>query len=715
MKMKMKETADFLFEIGCEEIPAGMLSAATKELKVILEKYLTTFNLMQGSPIEVYGAPRRLAASCANLRIKQPDETKEITGPPKSVSYDAAGKPTRAAESFAQKMNLPVDELMTIATPKGEYLSAKQVMLGRSAKEILEEILPRSVAEIPWPRSMYWTGAAGLHFIRPIRWVVALLGGKPLRFSLGDAAAGNHTSGHRFLGKATIPVDGAKDYVQKLRANFVLARSEDRKRKIEGELRRLASNKGLKIHEDAHLMDLVTYLNEYPTAILGGFDASYLELPEEILITVMRDHQKYFALERKDGKLAPNFLAVINLDKDKAGLIRAGHERVLRARFADARFFWETDQKCRLADYLPKLAAVTYQEKLGSYGEKVERIRELARWLSEQWFASGIAHASVGAADRAAELSKCDLVTEMVREFTELQGIVGGLYAKSQGEPEEVSWAIYDQYKPSGLEDSIPRNIAGQALALADKFDSLVGCFAVGLVPSGSSDPFALRRSAIGIVKILIDTKLPVSLSMTIARSARTLANGPKKIAVSMQVEQQVLEFLLDRARFVLKERGSLAYDEINAALAAGADDLVDAIRRMEAVRAIRKTKNFEPLAVSFKRIRKILEKAGPEAGWKLSAVRSDLFTEGAERELHARAASARKEVEQHKRGSHYREALQEIARLRPAVDQFFDEVMVMADDEQVRKNRLTLLSGLLSEFSTIADFSEIVTAEQGK
>ena len=711
----MKGTADFLLEVGCEEIPAGMLPGAIKELQVILEKYLNAHNLMNGSPVEAYGAPRRLVASCASLRLNQPDEAKDVTGPPRSVSFDASGKPTRAAESFAQKMNIPVGNLVTVTTPKGEYLSAKQVILGKPAKEILEEILPRTVAEIPWARSMYWTGASGLHFIRPIRWVVALLGGKPLRFTLGDAAAGNLSEGHRFLGKAKIPVRGVDDYIQKLKANFVLVRPEDRKHKIEGELRRLASSKSLRIHEDLRLMGLVTYLNEYPTAILGGFDPAYLELPEEILITVMRDHQKYFALERKDRSLAPNFLAVINLDQDKAGHIRAGHERVLRARFADARFFWETDQKCRLADYLPKLAAVTYQEKLGSYGEKVERMRELARWLSEQWFASGIAYASVGAADRAAELSKCDLVTEMVREFTELQGIVGGLYAKSQGEPEEVAWAVYDHYKPAGLEDSIPRNIAGQAVALADKFDSLVGCFAVGLIPSGSSDPFALRRAAIGIVKILVEAKLPVSLSMTIARSARTLANGPRKIAVSLAVEKQVLEFLLDRARFVLKERGSLAYDEVNAALSAGADDLVDAIRRMEAIQAIRKTKNFEPLAVSFKRIRRILEKAGPEAGWRLSAVRSDLFAEDAERELHAGAASAIKQVEQHKRAGRYREALQEIAKLRPAVDRFFDDVMVMADDEQVRKNRLTLLSGLLAEFSTIADFSEIVTAEQGK
>src|SRR5258707_2098173 len=460
-------------------------------------------------------------------------------------------------------------------------------------------------------------------------------------------------------------------------------------------------------------MDLVTYLNESPTAILGEFDPAFLDLPDEILITVMRGHQKYFALERKGGTLAPHFLAIINLDKDGAGAIRAGHERVLRARFADARFFWETDQKCRLADYLPKLAAVTFQAKLGSYGDKVERMRTLARWIAEQWFASSIPQASVASADRAAELAKCDLVTDMVREFSELQGIVGGLYAKAQGEPEDVAWAVYDHYKPAALDDSIPRNFTGQAVALADKLDSLVGCFAVGLVPSGSSDPFALRRAAMGIVKILIETKLPLSLSLAVARAVRTLGSSPPKISVHVMVEKQVLDFILERARYVLKERSSLAHDEINAALAAGADDLVDAVRRAEAVKAIRKTKNFEPLAISFKRIRKILEKAGPESGWKLSSVRSDLFTEEAERQLHSKAATVARQSEQRKREGRYRDALHDIAELRPAVDKFFDEVMVMAEQEEIRKNRLTLLSELLAQFSTIADFSEIVAAEK--
>ena len=709
----MKLATDFVFEVGCEEIPAGLLPGATNELKVILEKYLTNYKLLENVQIEAFGAPRRLAATCTAVRVKQPDETREVMGPPKSVAFDGAGNPTRAAESFAQKVGLPVAKLSVVSMPKGEYLAAKQTIPGRTAKDILEEILPRVVAEITWPRSMYWTGASGFHFIRPIRWVVALLGEKPLRVTLGDAVAGKFSKGHRFLGKPRVPVAGVKDYAKKLRANFVIVRAEDRRNKIETELRRLAGARGLRVHEDAHLLDLVTYLNEYPTAILGGFDTDYLELPDEILITVMRGHQKYFALEGKNGALAPHFLAVINLDRDRGGLIRAGHERVLRARFADARFFWETDQKCRLADFLPKLAAVTYQAKLGSYGAKVERVRSLARWLAEQWFASGIAHASVGAADRAAELAKCDLVTDMVREFTELQGIVGGLYAKAQGEPEQVAWAVYDHYRPVGMDDAIPRNITGQAVALADKLDSLVGCFSVGLVPSGSSDPFARRRAAMGSAKILIETKLPVSLALTIARTVRTLADSPQKISPPAGIEKQVMEFILERARFVLRERRGLSADEIDAAFSAGADDLVDAVRRIEAIKARRKTKNYEPLAVSFKRIRKILEKAGPVREWKIPAVRPDLFSEDAERQLHAQAVKIAKEADHFKRAGRYREALQGIAGLRPAVDLFFQDVMVMVEDEHVRKNRLTLLAELLSEFSTIADFSEIVTSEK--
>jgi len=710
----MKDRADFLLEIGCEEIPAGMLPAAIEELQVILEKYFAANNLSTNAPVVTYGAPRRLAAICSALLLRQPDQVREITGPPKSVAYDDVGRPTRAAESFAQKQGVPLAQLYLVQSPRGECLAFKQVTKGRPAIAILQEVLPKAISEIPWPRSMYWTGMNGPHFIRPIRWIVALLGGNIARFQVGDVFSGDTSAGHRFLGKAKIKVRSPKDYVERLRANFSLVRPEDRRRKIESELHSVGGRGGVKVHPDAGLMEQVVYLNEYPKILRGEFDPAFLELPKEILITVMRGHQKYFALERKDGGLAPGFLAVINQKGDHAGVIRAGHERVLRARFADARFFWEADQKCRLADYLPKLNGVTFQEKLGSYGQKIERVRGLVRWIAELWFAEGIHEASVGGVDRAAELAKCDLATEMVREFPELQGVVGGLYAEVQGEPAEVSHAVYDQYFPAGLDDEIPRNLTGCALSIADKLDSLVGCFAVGLVPTGSSDPFALRRATLGIVRIIIDRKLPLPLSAVISKAASILAAGQKGISAGTEVERAVSEFLLDRARYAFKERWGFAYDEVNAVLAADSDDLVDAQQRIEAVRAIRRTKDFEPLAISFKRIRKILEKAGPSAQWKLSALQPVLFAEAAERGLYEAAVSVAKHAEEDKRARRYRQALERIAGLRPKVDLFFERVMVMADDVDLRKNRLTLLSELLTQFSTIADFSEIAPSERG-
>jgi len=709
----MKERADFLLEVGCEEVPAGMIARAAEELQVTLDKFLTTENLAEVGSVEALGAPRRLVAIARNVRLRQEDVTREVTGPPKSVAFDNVGQPTRAAESFAQKQGVPVGKVYMVTTAKGEYIAASKVVKGRSAEEILAEVVPRAVQSIPWPRSMYWTGIDGMRFIRPIRWVVALLGGQVVRFEMGGVKTNRFTSGHRFLGSAKVRVSDPREFEQKLKKNFVLVRPEERRKKIEKELKSLAGKKGLRVHEDAELANLVVYLNEFPTVIAGDFDGGFLELPQEILITVMRDHQKYFALERKDGGLAPHFLAVINLDRDRKGLVKAGHERVLRARFADAKFFWETDQKCRLADYLPKLAHVTYESRLGSYGDKVERIRWLGRWLAEQWFARGMTQAHVSEVDRAAELSKCDLVTEMVKEFTELQGVVGGLYAKAQEEPEEVAWAVYDHYRPVGLEDPVPRNLTGCAVALADKLDALLGCFAVGMVPTGSSDPFALRRAALGVVKIILERKLPVSLGATVAAAGKALGQHPPKIQVTGKTESQVLEFLVDRAKFVLREKMGFAYDEVNAALAAGADDLVDAVKRIEALRAIRRSKNFEPLAVSFKRIRKILEKAGRESEWRLKAVQPEMFVVEAEKTLHQLARRVAEQSEGLKRAGKYREALEAIADLRPVVDRFFVDVMVMAEDESVRKNRLTLLAELLKEFSTIADFSEIATEER--
>ena len=703
---------ELLFEIGVEEIPAAMLPRAVEELKTILEKHLTAENLIEGVTLETFGGPRRLTAVGRGIIAKQADVESEVTGPPKAVAYDSVGAPTRAAVSFAEKQGVPLHELHLVQTPRGEYIAAKVIRRGRTAHDLLSGILPRVIHDLSWPRTMTWTGLEGARFIRPIRWLLGLLDGKPLKFSFGGVTAGEATRGHRFLGKAQIRVKNFADYEKQLRANGVIVRQEERREKISRELAAYAKRAGYAVHPDPSLLQLVSYLNEYPQVIEGAFDPSFLELPDEILITVMRDHQKYFAVEKRGGELAPHFLAVINLARDIQGLVRAGHERVLRARFADARFFWEADQKCRLADILPKLQKVTYESRLGSYFDKVERIRAIARWLAEQWYNLGMVQSHVADADRAAELAKCDLATEMVREFTELQGIVGGLYAKAQGEPDAVADAVYDHYRPVGLDDPIPRNLTGCVVALADKFDSIVGCFSVGVVPTGSSDPYALRRAALGIVKIILERKVPVSLSLTIGAAAKALLTHPPKKAVTAPQEAQVLEFILDRARFVLREVSGYGYDEVNAVLHAGSDDLVDVEKRLRALKVIRKSRNFEPLAVSFKRIRKILEKANVAAE-ELQHVNKDLFEKGAEKELHAAVRKAAGKVSEDKRAGRYQEALEEIAGLRKVVDQFFVDVMVMAEDEAVRRNRLALLAELLREFTTIADFSELAGEEK--
>ncbi len=660
--------------------------------------------------VETFSGPRRLTVHASGFPVKQADVINEVTGPPKTVGYDQVGEPTRAAVSFAEKQGIRLVDIFIVQTPKGEYLAAKQTKRGRTSEQILSEILPRVIHDLSWPRTMTWTGLDGARFIRPIRWIVALLGGKPLKFTFGGIPAGDVTRGHRFLGASEIRVRDFADYEKKLRANGVILRPSERRQKIQRELAARTKKGEYRLHEDAALLNLVAYLNEYPTVIEGAFDEKFLNLPDEILVTVMRGHQKYFAVEKRNADLAPHFLAVINLAKDSKGLVRAGHERVLRARFADAQFFWTADQKCRLADYLPKLAKVTYESRLGSYADKVERVRAIARWLMEQWFNLGIAQAHIADADRAAELAKCDLATEMVREFPELQGIVGGLYARAQGESDEVADAVYDHYRPVGLDDPIPRNLIGCGVALADKLDSIVGCFAVGIIPTGSSDAYALRRAALGIVKVLLDKRLPLSLSQAVASAAKALHSHPPKRSVTPTQQAQVLDFILDRAKFVFRERAGFSYDEVNAVFRAGADDLVDAQKRLVALRAIRKSKNFEPLTVSFKRIRKILEKANLKDG---TPVNPELFESDAERELFAAGREAAGKVQTEKRAGHYEQALERIAGLRKSVDRFFEEVMVMAEDEAVRKNRLALLSEQLREFTTIADFSEIGADER--
>jgi glycyl-tRNA synthetase beta chain len=642
----------FLLEIGTEEIPDWMIPPALESLR-------TMFVEAAGGEFSARldATPRRLVLRAAGLPEKQPDEVKKVSGP-------AVTAPEAAVAGFARKHGVPPDQLQR---EDGRYVFSKLIP-GRTTREILAGALPDIVAKIYFPKTMYWTGKNGPRFIRPIRWIVALLGSDVVPFEIGGVPSGQVTSGHRILGAAKVAIT-VENFELKLRENFVIISAPERRKKIEDEIR------PFHIKPDPALLETLVYLTEFPTAIQGSFDSEFLKLPEEVLITVMRHHQRYFSVVTSEGKLAPKFSAVMNTNADPAGLVRLGNERVLRARFNDGRFFWETDQRKKLADRVADLAHVTFQAKLGTYLEKTRRVEELVKELGGD-----------AAAVRAAHLLKADLTTELVKEFTELQGVVGGLYAREQGEPEEVWHAIYDHYKPASMEDSIPRNHAGQLVSVADKLDTLRGCFKIGLIPTGSRDPFALRRAAQGIVKVLVDAKLRLPI--------RKLLNGDPKLE----------EFFLDRVRYYFKDIRGFKYDEVNAVLASCWDDLVDVEERLVAIQAVRPTEDFEPLAASFKRIQNILKQANFSGDG--GAIDPVLLEPGPETDLYAEFQNVRGRAA----NQPYRPALEMIASLRPKVDLFFDKVLVNAPDAKIRQNRLTLLHTLLAEFSTIADFSEIVT-----
>jgi glycyl-tRNA synthetase beta chain len=617
--------------------------------------------------------PRRLYLSIEEVISRQPDSEELVLGPPVSVAFKD-GKPTGAALGFARKNGLDVSALRTEVNEKGEYVAFVRQIEGRDAAGILSHLLPGLIPKIYFPKTMYWTSKNGPFFIRPIRWLIALLGEQVIQFEIAGVHSGATTLGHRRMASGPIAVTPAT-YAERLAAHGVIVSAEERRRRILDGIARLTEGTGLTVKTDEGLLDTLVYITELPTPILGAFDRKYLALPEEVLVTVMRHHQKYFSLADREGNLAPHFIAVMNIAGDPEGIVRQGNERVLQARFNDAGFFWDVDQRRTLADRVPDLGNVTFQAKLGSYLDKTNRMVALIKELGGD-----------AQAERAALLSKCDLITEMVKEFTELQGVIGGLYARAQGEPAGVSEAIYEHYKPLSMEDAIPSTPVGRLVALADKIDTLRGCFAVGMIPSGSKDPFALRRAAQGVVRILVEGNLPIPVS-SLARSDAAL-----------------LDFFLDRVRYYFKEVLGYRYDEVNAVLGSGWDNLPAAAERLAALQAVRPTEHFEPLAASFKRIKNILTQAEFGGG---GPVAEELLEAGPERTLYDAFHRVRSGIGE----LGHREALESIASLRPDVDRFFDKVLVNAPDERVRQNRLALLASLLTEFSAIADFSEIVTS----
>src|ERR1700687_2087295 len=708
---------DFLLEIGCEEIPARMIDAASQELRERVGALLIRERL-SGGEVTHFDTPRRLAVMAASIAASQADVTEQVNGPSVNVAYKD-GQPTPAAHAFAKKAGVDVAQLERVSTPKGEYLAAKVTKKGRSAAEILAEGLPKELSTIYWPKNMFWR-KSNERFVRPVRWLVAMLDGEVIPLEFGGIRAGNRSRGHRILtaGAVTIPRAGSA-YVDSLRAAKVLGRAE-REHQIRKALDAATRTvSGARWREDKALLDAVVNLTEAPSVILGGFDAQFLALPEEVLVTVMRDHQKYFAVEDAAGKLLPHFLAVLNTESDPKGLIRHGNERVLRARFNDARFFWQTDQKKSLLERSELLKHVTFQKDLGSYFEKTQRVQRLCSWLSEILKQGGIA-VRPGVIHKAACLSKADLTTELVKEFTELQGIVGGLYARAQQLdptlPEATRFAIadavYDHYKPESTDDRVPRSMEGAVLSIGDKADTIAGMFALGLVPSGSKDPFALRRQANAIVKVLAEKKLPLRLDelMRDARSGYQRSDAEKKFVGEEKFSESVATFFRGRLELPFKDVCGYAYDVVKAVLGADANDVVDAVQRAEAVKQVLHMPEFQAIGAACKRIRNILRQA-EEKGIEPAAT-FEYLPDSAheEKNLAAYVEVNGPKVEALRKKTNYRDALMLLATAREPVDAFFDKVMVMVEDPKVRANRLALLRTLLKEFSTVADFSEIVT-----
>jgi glycyl-tRNA synthetase beta chain len=560
--------------------------------------------------------------------------------------------------------------------------------------------IPKEVLSIYWAKNMYWRAGKPERFVRPVRWVVALLDSTVVPLEIAGIKASNTSRGHRILhGEKPVVIAKASNYAESLRAGKVVVDVAERRQLIRKALdaatRRVA---GVRWREDEPLIETVVHLTEWPTVVLGDFEPEYLALPEEVLVTVMRDHQKYFAVEGKDGKLAPHFLAVLNTQVDAEGedIIRHGNARVLRARFKDARFFWDFDQKTPLTARVESLKNVTFQKELGSYHWKTEANLAVARALAAKMKAANV-HFDEAALFKAVELAKTDLTTELVKEFTELQGVIGGLYARAQGLGETVAQAIYTQYMPASTEDAIPKTVEGQLLGLADRIQTITAMFGIGNAPTGSKDPFALRRAANAIVKILAESDLPLTLSDVVSASGTDGAN-----------KEQVAAFLRERLSFYMKDVRGFAYDVVNAVLAAGADDVRDAIARAEALTSARQSADFAAISAAFRRIKNILRQA-EEKGFALGSPKDVKLAPEAQ-QLNSAAAALAPQVAKLRQQHAYDEALALIATLRPVVDAFFDKVMVLDNDAAIRGANLGLIDEVLSGFSDIADFSEIVT-----
>ncbi|MFZ0427427.1 MAG: glycine--tRNA ligase subunit beta [Acidobacteriota bacterium] len=674
----------FLFELGTEEIPASMIDPALDQMRLAFEKLLEE-NGIEAGAIGMSSTPRRLAVFLDGLPDKCPDREETVMGPPASVAFDEAGRPTPAATGFARKQGVEPDALEVAETDRGSYVLLRRRVQGEPVPVILGQSLETIIASISWPKTMYWTESR-FRFIRPLRWFVCLWNDQVIPFRMEGVESGRTSRGHRLIGPAEVEIREASAYVEQLREACVLVDRAERLRRITQGLEAEAGRQTL-VRDDG-LLETVVHLNEFPSVLRGQFDPRFLEIPGEVLVTVMRYHQKYFSLKESDGKLAPAFLTVLNTTGDPDGRIRRGHEKVLQARLEDAAFFWQADRKTSLKERLPQLGHVLFQESLGTYLDKTRRLQALCRRLDTS-----------AALQEAAELCKIDLTTDMVRELTELQGVMGGLYAREEGYPEEVWKAVYEHYRPVSLEEDPPSTREGALLSMADRLDTLVGCFGAGIVPSGSSDPFALRRQAQGLIAILLSRGFEYPLSDLVDFA---LDNYPQFPAG--EVRAPVLAFLEQRLFFQL-QRAGLPQDVLKSVFSVGIGSVPDARDRAQAVASIKGNEDFDALAIAFKRARNLLGKADERVG----APEPGLFAEAGEEALFAAVEELRPRLRAALDSRDYLAGLRAVAAIRPAVDRFFDDVLVMADDPGQRRNRLALLQAVSDLVLSIADPSEIV------
>jgi len=704
---------DFLLEIGVEELPARFLDPALAQLKELAENALAEKRL-QWRKINTCGTPRRIALYVEELAEKQAPLEQDVKGPAAKVAFGPEGRPTRAAEGFARSQGVAVSELVLKKVGPVEYVFARKREEGRTAAAVLAEIAPGLITGIHFPKPMRW-GALEVRFARPIRWIVALYGADLVDFHFAGLSAGRITYGHRFLAKGPLTLAEPRDYFARMRDGWVMLDPVGRRAETWRQVQSLAASAGGFVEENEDLLNEVTNLVEYPTALMGGFSPDYLRLPKEVLVTAMREHQRYFPVVNKDGGLLPRFIAVKNGAADHLDIVRAGNERVLRARLSDANFFYQEDRKTPLAEKVPALKKIVFQESLGTVYDKVVRVSQLAEYLAGILGASAAEKKQVL---RAAYLAKADLVTSMVYEFPELQGIMGKEYALQSGEQPSVAEAIIEHYRPRFAGDALPLTLPGRILSMADKMDNIAGCFAIGIQPSGSQDPYALRRQALGVCHILLAGEIEISLWELIARAYKGFAG---KVTLKLDqdtVRQEVAEFFRLRLRGIFGDC-DFSYDTIDAVLAAGCDNPNDALLRAGALAEFRRETTFTALHTAFVRANNLSKNLKTDLLDRRSNIRTgaveflpiyaEILSDPAEKELDRALAAVRKKAPALLGKKEYRALLTEIAALQSPLETFFNAVLVMAEDEKVRSNRLALLKNLVLLVNNVADLSKIV------